>query len=219
MELIITPLGAHAGAEATGVDLAQPVSGEIRRRLRAAMVEHVALVVRDQILDPNGFVGAVRAFGEPMQQNLATERLDADGFVSLVTNALLSQAGERVYHSAYWHTDHTNREVPPSFTALYAVELPVSGGGDTGIINTRAAYAALSPAMLDKIAELRTVNVFQGSAAKKKSFRNAVKKHAVDDNPVIHPLIRTVPETGGQSHLHAPGQGRELCRHDARGQP
>ena len=84
---------------------------------------------------------------------------------------------------------------------------------------TRAAYAALSPAMLDKIAELRTVNVFQGSAAKKKSFRNAVKKHAVDDNPVIHPLIRTVPETGGQSHLHAPGQGRELCRHDARGQP
>ena len=204
MTLKITPLGKHAGAEATGVDLSKPIHAETGARLRAALVEHVALVVRDQKLDADGFVAAVRAaFAEPVPQNFTTERLDKDGFVGVVTNALLSKAGERVYHSAYWHTDHTNREVPPSFTALYAVELPKSGGGDTGVVNTRAAYAALAPELRQKIEGLKTVNVFQGSASKKRSFRNEVKTKAIDDKPVVHPLIRTVPETGGQAiYIH-----------------
>ncbi len=203
MTLTIVPLGKYAGAEATGVDLSKPIDTETRRRLSAALVEHVCLVVRAQKLDADSFVTAVRVFAEPVQQNLATERLDKDGFVGVVTNALLSKAGERVYHSAYWHTDHTNREAPPSFTALYAVELPQSGGGDTGVINTRAAYAALAPEMRRKIEGLKTVNVFQGSAAKRKSFRNEVKTKTIADKPVVHPLIRTVPETGGKAiYMH-----------------
>ena len=120
MTLKITPLGKHAGAEATGVDLSRPIDAATRARLRAALVEHVALVVRDQKLSPDGFVDAVRAaFGEPVQQNFTTQRLDKEGYVGVVTNALLSKAGERVYHSAYWHTDHTNRERPPAATILY----------------------------------------------------------------------------------------------------
>ena len=61
MTLTITPLGTYAGAEATGVDLSRPVDAETRQRLRAALVEHVALVVRGQKLDPDSFVTAVRA--------------------------------------------------------------------------------------------------------------------------------------------------------------
>ena len=111
--------------------------------------------------------------------------------------------GNRVYHSNYWHTDHTNRPEPPSYTALYALELPKSGGGNTGIANMRAAYEALPAAMKARIDGLETVNVFQGSASKKKSARYGVSARSIEDKPVIHPLIRTHPANGTKAiYMH-----------------
>ncbi len=111
--------------------------------------------------------------------------------------------GNRVYHSNYWHTDHTNRPEPPSYTALYALELPKSGGGNTGIANMRAAYEALPAAMKARIDGLETVNVFQGSASKKKSARYGVSARSIEDKPMIHPLIRTHPANGTKAiYMH-----------------
>lgn len=201
--LAINRLGDHAGAEAIGVDLRAPLSPETRHRLNEALVEHVALVVRNQTLDAEAFLIAMRNFGEPVEQNFTAYRHETFPLVNRISNTFPAKTGERVYHSNYWHTDHTNREEPPSYTALYALELPKSGGGDTGIVNMRAAYEALPQSLKARIDPLRTVNLFQGSASKKKSARYSVSPRAIDDNPVIHPLIRTHPENGTKAiYMH-----------------
>ena len=201
--LQINPLGDHAGAEAVGIDLREPLDEDTRRRLNAALVEHVALVVRNQTLTAGEFVRGLRVFGEPMKQNFTDYRHKDEELVNLVSNTFPAKSGERVYYSNYWHTDHTNHEEPPKYTALYAVELPRSGGGDTGIVNMRAAYERLPVSLRDRIAGLRTVNVFQGSASRKKSARYGVSRRAIDDTPVIHPLVRTHPENGSKAiYLH-----------------
>ena len=203
MTLTITKLGTHAGAEATGIDLREPQGEEIYERLNAALIEHVALVVRTQQLDSSEFLQAMRIFGEPMEQNFTANRDKKEHLVNFISNTFAAKSGERVYHSNYWHTDHTNREEPPNFTALYPVELPASGGGDTGIVNLRAGYANLPEDLKARISDLQTVNVFQGSAAKRKSHRYAVSKRTIEDKPIIHPLIRTHPVNGTKAiYMH-----------------
>ena len=44
----VTRLGEHIGAEVTGIDLRGPVDAATRRALNAAVVDNVALVIRDQ---------------------------------------------------------------------------------------------------------------------------------------------------------------------------
>jgi len=202
--LRINRLGEHAGAEAIGVDLRTPLDPATRQRLNEALVEHVALVVRDQSLgEASDFLTAMRNFGEPVEQNFMAYRHETEPFVNRISNTFAAKDGKRVYHSNYWHTDHTNREEPPSYTALYALELPKNGGGNTGIVNMRAAYEALPAAMKARIDGLKTVNVFQGSASKKKSARYSVSARSIEDKPVIHPLVRTHPENGTKAiYMH-----------------
>lgn len=201
--LTINRLGDQTGAEAVGVDLREPLDAATRKRLNDALIEHVALVIRDQTLEPRSFLAAMRNFGEPVEQNFTAYRDKDVPFVNRISNTFPNKNGERVYHSNYWHTDHTNREEPPSYTALYALELPKSGGGDTGIANMRAAYAALPDALKARIDGLKTVNVFQGSASTKKSARYGVSPRAIEDKPVVHPLIRTHPANGTKAiYMH-----------------
>lgn len=203
MTLEINKLGPYAGAEAIGVDLREPQDAQTRQRLNDALVENVALVVRDQHLDASQFIAAMRNFGAPMEQNFTTYRHESEKLVNVVSNTHPGKSGDRVYHSNYWHTDHTNREEPPNYTALYAIELPKSGGGDTGIVNMRAAYEHLPAGLKTQIDGLQTVNVFQGSASKRKSHRYTVSTRSIEDRPVIHPLIRTHPANGTKAiYLH-----------------
>ncbi len=203
--LSIKPLGQHVGAEVTGVDLSKPLAPEIRRQLREALMEHIALVFRDQRLDQDSYVEAVRNFGKPVPQNFADDRLE-NPHVSLVSNTIPGEGGKRVYHADYWHTDHTNRQEPPCFTSLYAVEVPASGGGDTGVLNTRIAYEKLSPALRKRVEGLRSVNVYSGSASRNKSHKALTLKRAEPDKPAVHPLIRVNPDNGTKAIYLHPGK-------------
>lgn len=205
MTFSIKPLGQHVGAEVTGVDLGKPLAPDVRRRLREALVKHIALVFRDQHLDQDSYVDAIRNFGKPVPQNFADDRLE-NPHVSLVSNTIPGEGGRRVYHADYWHTDHTNRQEPPCFTSLYAVELPASGGGDTGLLSTRIAYENLSPTMRKRVEGLRSVNVYSGSASRNKSHKALTLKRAEEDKPAVHPLIRVNPDNGTKAIYLHPGK-------------
>jgi taurine dioxygenase len=202
MALEIRKLGEHTGAEVRGVDLSKPVDAETRHALNAALVEHVALVIRDQRFDADDFVSAASLFGEPMQQNYSKTTCEEQPLVNFISNTYADKDGKRSYHSGYWHTDHTNREAPPKYTTLYALELPQSGGGDTGILNTRAAYAALPDAWQRRLEELKTVNVYHGSAARTPQRYEGAHR-TTDDVPVIHDLVQIHSENGEKAfYLH-----------------
>jgi taurine dioxygenase len=201
--LEIRKMGEHVGAEALGVDLSKPIDDETKRALNEAVVEHVALVIRDQKYGPNDFVQAASAFGEPMAQNFTKFTCDEQPLVNYVSNTYESAEGKRVYHSGYWHTDHANRDAPPKYTTLYALELPEGGGGDTGVFNTRAAFASLSTEWQERLENLETVNGFRGTSPTAQSFKVDVSAKLIEDVPVTHDLVRTHSENGQKAiYLH-----------------
>ncbi len=191
----LTQLSPNIGAEITGIDLREPVDGETRRFLNAAVVDNVALVIRDQDFTPEQYLAAVSLFGEPMDQHFTQYALPQCPLVHEVSNRHKDKSGKRVKHGAGWHTDHTNHVRPPKNTSLYAVALP-SSGGDTAVVNMRAGYDALPDDIKQKIQDMKTVNVFQGSASAQYSGQSADAQQERKPEPVLQPLVRTNPDNG-----------------------
>ena len=210
----ITRLSTHIGAEATGTDLRMPVDAQTRRRLNAAVVEHVALVIREQVFTPEQYLAAVSLFGEPMEQHFTQYALPGCPLVHEVSNRHTDKSGKRVQHGADWHTDHTNHVRPPKYTSLYAVSLP-SSGGDTAIVNMRAGYEALPDAIKQKIGAMKTVNVFQGSASARYSGQSADAQAERKPEPVLQPLVRTHPENGTKALYFHPVKAENIVGMDA----
>jgi taurine dioxygenase len=194
----VTRLTPHIGAEVTGIDLRNKIDAETQRRLNAAVVEHVALVIRDQDFTPEQYLAAVSLFGEPMEQHFTQYALPGCPLVHEVSNRHTDKAGKRVKHGAGWHTDHTNHVRPPKYTCLYAVSLP-SSGGDTAVVNMRAGYEALPDEIKHRIQDMKTVNVFQGSAAATYSGQSADAQVERKPEPVLQPLVRTNPDSGAKA--------------------
>ncbi len=195
-QFTITPLGEHTGAKVTGLDLRQPLDAVAKQTLNAALVDYCCLVFPDQEFSPDDYVQAVSYFGKPVEQNYSLYHLEDNPLINTVSNLHLGPEGKRVYHSAYWHSDHTNRECPPDYTVLYGVELP-DQGGQTGIMNTRAGYKALPDSLKQRLEGLETFNVQKGSAAKKSSLKQVMDKDWVQfEKPMPHPLVRTHPVNG-----------------------
>ena len=194
----VTQLSPNIGAEVTGVDLCEPVDAETRRMLNTAVVDHVALVIRDQDFTPEQYLTAVTLFGEPMEQHFTQYALPDCPLVHEVSNRHQDKSGKRVKHGAGWHTDHTNHVRPPKYTSLYAVALP-STGGDTAVLNMRAGYEALPDDIRQKIQGMKTVNVFQGSASARYSGQSADAQTERKPQPVLQPLVRTNPDNGAKA--------------------
>ena len=183
------------GAEVTGIDLREPIDAETRHQLNAALVDNVALVIRDQDFTPPQYLAAVSLFGEPMPQHFTQYALPDCPLVHEVSNRHKDKSGQRVKHGAGWHTDHTNHVRPPKYTCLFAVSLP-SSGGDTAVVNMRAAYESLPRDIQQSLQGLKTVNVFQGSAASNYSGQSADAQAEKKPEPVLQPLIRVHPDSG-----------------------
>jgi taurine dioxygenase len=194
----VTKLTQHIGAEVRGIDLREPVDPETQRALNAAVVENVALVIRDQDLTPQQYLEAITLFGEPMEQHFTQYALPDCPLVHEVSNRHIDKQGKRVRHGEGWHTDHTNHVRPPKYTCLYAVAIPSQGGG-TAVVNMRAGYETLQDDIKQKIADLKTVNVFQGSASGKMSGPSLEAQQERKPVPVLQPLVRTNPENGSKA--------------------
>ncbi len=196
LDIKIQKLSEHIGAEVRGVDLSKPMDDKAKNILNKALAEHVALVIKNQNFDADMFVNAAVAFGKPTRQNFTKFACKEQPLVSYVSNTFKSAEGKRVYHSTYWHSDHVNRQEPPKYTALYALEMPVSGGGDTGIFNTCAAFESLSEGWQKKLKSLKGIHGFKGSSKTAVSHKLGVSQKLIEDLPVTHDLVRRHPDTG-----------------------
>ena len=205
----ITKLSPHVGAEVTGIDLRQPVDAETRRRLNEAVVENVALVIRDQTFTPEQFLAAASLFGDPMERDLKDYSIPGVPFVHPVSSRHKSKDGTRIKVGARWHSDHTNQLYPPKHTVLYAVELPDSGG-NTNVANTRAGYAALPDDLKRRLDGMKTANVIVGSAVKqqKAAFDSDRVKWQEREKPapILQPLVRTNPDNGTKALYFHPNK-------------
>ena len=195
----ITKVKEHIGAIVTGIDLAQPVDAETRKKLYDAVIENVVLVIRGQAhLTPAQIQAAGEIFGELMEDQNRRYLVDGFPLISVLDNFQKdSQGGQaKVGKNATWHTDHTNQERPPKFTMLYAIAVPDKGGA-TSVCNSRAAYEALPEDLKQKITGMKTENTLI-SSARFKIANPDILRDQLDSKkpPMIQPLVRTHPETG-----------------------
>ena len=194
----ISKIKKHIGAEVTGLDLRNSIDEEIRQSLYDALVDNVALVIRDQKFTAAEFQAAASLFGELMEDQDRLYLVPGLPLVSTLSNRHKDGQGNqaKVAKNATWHTDHTNQEFPPKFTTLYPVELPDSGGG-TSVCNMRAAYEALPADLRQRIAGMQTANTLISSVRTKIANPDILRaQRELSGGPMIHPLVRTHPERG-----------------------
>ncbi len=197
--LKITKVKEHIGAIVTGVDLAQPVDAALQKQLYNAAVENVVLIIRGQAhLTPAQVQAAGELFGELMEDQNRRYLVDGFPLISVLDNRHLDSNGKpaKGSNNSTWHTDHTNQELPPKFTMLYAVAVPDKGGA-TSVCNSRAAYEALPDDLRTKITPMKTENTLISSARFKIANPDILQSQLASKKPpTVQPLVRTHPETG-----------------------
>ena len=193
--MITRLLTDHTGVEVIGVDLTTPLNDEIRSELIDAFHRHLVLVIRNQSLDPHQMLGAVGIFGEVFNQHNKLFSIPDCPQIHYLSNEDHYPDGNRYIPGAGYHTDHSNALQPPKATVLFAKNLPETGG-DTQFVNMYSAYADLPDTMKLRIANLKAEHVYQSrhSTSKLMVLSDASGKNV--PNAVVHPLVRTHPETG-----------------------
>ncbi|MDG0025802.1 TauD/TfdA family dioxygenase [Trinickia sp. Y13] len=187
----IDPLTCSIGAEVIGVNLADAVRDDgLFAEIRAALLEHRVLFLREQTFTRAEHVAFARRFGELEDHPVAGSDPEHPGLVRIYKSP--EQPNER-YENA-WHTDATWRAAPPFGCVLRCVECP-SVGGDTMWANMALAYENLPDAVKQQIAGLRARHSIEASfgAAMPIEKRLALKAQYPDAE---HPVVRTHPETG-----------------------
>jgi len=192
----IAKLSSHTGAEVEGVDLTQPLQGPVRERLTRAFVEHSVLVIRNQRLDAAQFLAAMQNFGEVFPQHNTRFAVPECPLVHYISNQDKLEDGRVYIPGEGYHTDHSNDPIPPKATALHAVKLPAIGG-DTQFVNMHAAYDALCDALRRRIEGRVARHVYQSRYSERRLPRLAgERRKTIGTASVLHPLVRTHPESG-----------------------
>jgi taurine dioxygenase len=195
---MITSLSSHTGAEVRGVDLTQRLDAAQRRELNQAFVEHSVLVLRDQHLSPAQLLHAVQLFGDVFPQHNTRFALPECPEIHYISNQDFRPDGKRYIPGEGYHTDHSNAAAPPKATVLHAVKLP-DRGGDTQFVNMQRAYDDLPEPMRQRIGDLRAVHVYQSRHSERKLMALSEQAKQSVPDAVVHPLVRTHPESGRKS--------------------
>ncbi len=203
--LQVRPMGPHAGAEITGVDVRQLDDASFAP-IYQAWLQYGVIVVRDQEFEIEDFIQYSRRFGyvvphpskstrhpdHPELTVLGVNKFDADG--NLIREVYLRGANG-------FHTDGAYDEVPFKATQLYAVAVP-SVGGDTLFASMYPAYDAL-PQRLKTLLDGRKGAFAYGGRRRAHALLNEEDR---DRPPAFHRLTPVHPETGRTSLYFDPGK-------------
>ena len=187
--LRVEQLTRNIGAELSGVNLVDAIDDHaLFAQLRALLLKHRVLFLRDQELTRAEHIAFARRFGE-LELSPLTEDPAHPGLVAIYKSAETTFQYENA-----WHTDGIYRETPAMGCVLRCLECP-DVGGDTLWINMVMAYDKLPDFIKKRIANLRARNsietVFGANMPTEKRHELYARMP-----PVEHPVVRTHPETG-----------------------
>jgi len=193
-------LGRDFALEASGVDLARPLSDGAFREIEEAFFAGQVLVFRAQKLTARQFLEFARRFGPPephvVDQFHHPEYADILILSNLVRDgkpAGLADAG------TYFHTDYSYLEMPARATMLYSIQVP-KVGGDTLFANQYAAYHGLPDSLKKKIENLVALHHYGNRDDLDKSSRTVASVLSQEQEQkmtwVRHRIARKHPVTG-----------------------
>jgi taurine dioxygenase len=183
---VVERLTGAIGAVLHGVDLTGPLADADIEALRALVVEHQVLFVRDQHLDGEQHHALAARFGELSTHPV--QRLTGGGR----SVSVISDTAERPPAGFDWHTDLSWTPEPPDLGFLSAVAIPPCGG-DTLWASGRAMYDRLDA---DERRRCRSWRAVHGPD---EALLQTVRRHHGSDvvgrlldahPPVEHPLVR-----------------------------
>jgi taurine dioxygenase len=192
----VTKVGGHIGAEVRGIRIGAGVEAAAVAELRAALLRHRVVFLRDQHHADDDDQRAFAARLGPLTRPHPT--VAGDGQAVLPIDSEYGKANS-------WHTDVTFVDRIPAISVLRAITLPPYGGS-TVWANTARAYATLHPSLQALVERLWAVHSNRydyaraedegrigGVDVKEQEYRREFE-HL--DFEAEHPVVRLHPETG-----------------------
>ena len=190
----VTKTGIFLGAEISGVDLRQPLSGPQFKAIDDALTEHALIVFRNQNISSDNLMDFGRRFGELTVHPFAPNEGAAPALIKFRNDETTPPFGTDV-----WHSDETFRAEPPMATALCAKDDIPAVGGDTMFVSMAAAFDGLSDRMQQFVSGLEAVHDFKPFKAlfgTSEEERRKLQSFELKYPPQIHPVVRVHPVSG-----------------------
>lgn len=205
MSLRLKPLHPLFVAEASGIDIARPLSDTEVRQINAAMNEYAVLVWRGQPLTGQQQIGFAKSFG-PLDLGLKkvfkrNERLEDERLIDISNVDAEGNVARRDspknlsnFANQLWHSDSSFQDPRAAYSMLHALVLP-SWGGNTEFADLRAAYDALPDRTKAEVQDLRAehyalhTRILLGDEAYTDEQKKAIP-------PAVWPLVQTHPGSG-----------------------
>jgi len=191
MPIQVRRLSPVLGAEIVGVDISKPLDAQTIAEIRAAWLEHLVVLFRNQRIDADDQTRFCKYFGEIEPPKVSVGQDDKHPHVMFISNVrdmglrTSLEEGEMMFHS-----DRSYDEFPFMATTLYAMEVPPKGG-NTLFANCYASYDRLPEDLRRRAETLRAMHVYDYE-------NNQVQKtqeNSPDAPRFVQPVIRTHPET------------------------
>jgi alpha-ketoglutarate-dependent sulfate ester dioxygenase len=196
----VTKVSANIGAEIGGARIGPDMDSELVREIRAALLAHRVVFLRDQHhADDSHQQAFAQQLGTPTKPHptVAGE------------SGVLAIDSERSRANS-WHTDVTFVDRIPAISVLRAITLPPYGG-TTAWANTVKAYESLHPglkALADSLWALHS-NLYDyvrddetrwigGIDVQEQAYREEFSQQEFETE---HPVVRIHPETGERTLL------------------
>lgn len=208
MTITVRQINPTFAGEATGPELAQPLSADAVAAIEAGMDRHAVLVFPNQPLTDDQQRSFTRNFGtleqapgghvaKSHERRLPLDMQDASN-LDKEQKVFARDDRRRMFNlgNRLWHSDSSYRAVPAKYSLLSG-RIVVDRGGHTEFADMRAAYDALDDATKAEIEDLvcehsllfsRGVLGFEIADDERAMFR-----------PVRQRLVRTHPATGRKS--------------------
>jgi alpha-ketoglutarate-dependent 2,4-dichlorophenoxyacetate dioxygenase len=204
MALRLKPLQPFA-AQASGIDLRQPLTPEQVKEIEHAMDTHAVLVWRDQPLSQDQQIAFAKSLG-PLDLGLRKLKGGAHRFkyAELADISNVKEDGEVAGRehakivgnvaNQLWHSDSSFQKPRAKYSMLSAVTLP-GFGGETEFADLRLAFDALPPWRRQQVEGLEAVHYalhsrfLLGDTGYTEEQRNSIP-------PATWPLVQTDPRSG-----------------------
>jgi taurine dioxygenase len=207
----VRPTRAALGADVDGVDLSQKLLPDAIDAIKRAWSAHLVLRFRGQQLDDDQLMRFSAYFGEldwapviaaarvkvPGEDRYVGSTKEGRRHISVISNIIENgkAIGALGAYESSWHTDMSYNPEPPSASALYAIEVPPSGG-DTGFANMYLALETLPEGLRRHIEGrlCRHDSTYNSAGELRRGFSEVTDPRQAPG--ADHPIIRTHPMTG-----------------------
>jgi len=201
MSLQVKKLHKKFGAEIINFDLSKSLNNKYFKEILKNFNEYGILLFRNQNLSIKNQVIFGRKFGKVLihavNQNHAKEHPEIY-VLSNLDNKGQPSGKHPDQGSLYWHTDGSWRKITGQATIMVADIIP-SKGGETHFCCMENAYDSLSERMKLKIDDLFAIHNLDFSRNRRHGHDPLSEKQKNKAPPVIHPVVRTHPNTSRKS--------------------